>query len=108
MWPGAGVVGDRSLISDFTGDDSDKLGGFPVNSPDGMVLDQSVNNSWKNLIGGLYSTFRKRKTFRQTNGGFTNYIGSSFENLSQEKIRNAINLQVKIMEAIIDADAPNI
>ena len=83
VWPDAGVVGDRSLISDFTGEDSDKLGGFPVNSPDCMVLDQthqSVNNSWKNLIGGLYSTFRKRKTSRQTNGGFINDIKSSFGN----------------------------
>ena len=66
MWPGAGVVGDRGLISEFTGEDADKLGGFPVNSPDCMVLDQSVNNSWKNLAGVLNETFQKRKPSRKT------------------------------------------
>ena len=45
VWPGAGVVGDRGLISEFTGEDADKLGGFPVNSPDCMVLDENVNDS---------------------------------------------------------------
>ena len=57
VWPGAGYVSDRKLISEFTGEDKAKLGGFPVNSPDCMVNDQSVNNSWKNLLGGLYDTF---------------------------------------------------
>ena len=66
-----------------------------------MVNDQSVNNSWKNLLGGLYDTFNGRKSSRKTNGGFINDIKSSFENLSQEKIRNAIDLQPKIMEAIV-------
>ena len=104
VWPGAGIVGDRTLISQFTGEDEEKLGGFPVNSPDCMVNDQSVNNTWKNLIGGLYDTFNKRKPSRQTNGGFINDINSSFENLSQEKIQNAIDLQPKIMQAIIKAN----
>ena len=104
VWPGAGIVGDRTLISEFTGEDEEKLGGFPVNSPDCMVNDQSVNNTWKNLIGGLYDTFNKRKPSRQTNGGFINDINSSFENLSQEKIQNAIDLQPKIMQAIIKAN----
>ena len=104
VWPGAGVVGDRGLISEFTGEDADKLGGFPVNSPDCMVLDQSVNNSWKNLAGGLHDTFQKRKPSRKTKGGFINDINSSFENLSQEKIQRAIDLQPKIMAAIIAAN----
>ena len=104
VWPGAGIVGDRTLISEFTGEDEEKLGGFPVNSPDCMVNDQSVNNTWKNLIGGLYDTFNKRKPSRKTNGGFINDINSSFENLSQEKIQNAIDLQPKIMQAIIKAN----
>ena len=103
VWPGAGVVGDRGLISEFTGEDADNLGGFPVNSPDCMV-DQSVNNSWKNLAGGLYDTFQKRKPSRKTKGGFINDINSSFENLSQEKIQRAIDLQPKIMAAIIAAN----
>ena len=75
-----------------------------MNSPDCMVNDQSVNNTWKNLIGGLYDTFNKRKPSRQTNGRFINDINSSFENLSQEKIQNAIDLQPKIMQAIIKAN----
>ena len=62
VWPGAGIVGDRTLISQFTGEDEEKLGGFPVNSPDCMVNDQRVNNSCKNLCGELYGTFNKRKS----------------------------------------------
>ena len=44
VWPGAGIVGDRCLISEFTGKDESELGGFPVNSSDCMVNDRSVNN----------------------------------------------------------------
>ena len=76
VWPGAGYVGDRTLISEFTGEDEEKLGGFAVNSSDCMVNDQSVNNSWKNILGGLYDTFNKRKPSRKTNGGFINDIKS--------------------------------
>ena len=61
----------------------------------------------ENLAGGLYDTFNKRKHSRKTNGGFINDIKSSFENLSQEKIQAAIDLQPKIMEAIIAADGGN-
>ena len=39
VWPGAGVVGDRAMISEFTGESAEKLGGFPVNSPECMVND---------------------------------------------------------------------
>ena len=84
VWPGAGIVGDRTLISEFTGKDESELGGFPVNSPDCMVQDQSVNNSWKNLAGGLYSTFQKRKPSRQTIGGFINDINSTWEQLRED------------------------
>ena len=97
-------MGDRTLISQFTGEGEVKLGGFPVNSPDCMVNDQSVNNSWKNLLGGLYDTFNRRKPSRKSNGGFINDIKSSFKNLSQEKIQSAIDLQPKIMEAVIKAN----
>ena len=58
----------------------------------------------KKLAGGLYSTFQERKPSRQTIGGFINDIKSTWENLSQEKIQNSIDLQPKIMEAIIAAD----
>ena len=46
---------DRSLIAEFTGEEEEKLGGFPVNSPDCMVNDQSVNNTWK-ILQGDYTT----------------------------------------------------
>ena len=92
------------MISEFTGEAAEKLGGFPVNSPDCMTNDQSVKNSLKNLAGGVYDTFNKRKPSRKTNSGFINNIKSSFENLSQEKIQAVINLQQKIMETIIVVD----
>ena len=70
-----------------------------VHCPDSMVNNQSVNNSWKNLLGGLYDTFKQRKPSMKTNCGFMNGIKSSSENLSQRKTRNAINLQPKIMKS---------
>ena len=36
-------------------------------------------------------------------GGFMNDMQASFENLSREKIQNTINIQPKVMEAIIAA-----
>ena len=53
VWPGAGIVGDRKLIPNFTGKTLEDEGGFPVNSPDCMPLDQTVNNTWKNTPEGL-------------------------------------------------------
>ena len=55
-------------------------------------------------VGRLYGKFNKWKPSRRTNGGFINDIKSSFKDLSQEKIQNAIDLQPKIMEAIIVAN----
>ena len=37
-------------------------------------------------------------------GGFMNDIQALFENVNQEKIQNAIDIQPKVMEAIIAAD----
>ena len=104
VWPGAGVVGDRKLIPEFTGKALEDKGGFPVNSPDCMVLDQSVNNTWKNNPGRLYDTHRSRKPSRRTMGGFINDLKSTWSELSQEKIQNAIDLQPKIMAAIVAAN----
>jgi len=101
VWSGAGQVKDRTRVAEFTSKSADKLGGFPVNSPDCMVQDQSVNNTWKNLVGGLYDTFNKRKPSRKTMGRFYNDTISSFEKLSQEKILKAIDIHPKVMEAII-------
>ena len=55
-------------------------------------------------MGGLYDTFNKQKPSRQIMSEFYSDINSSFDNLSQEKIRNAIDIQPKVMEAIIAAD----
>ena len=86
------VLGDRSLISQCAGEDEAKLDGFPDNSPDCMVNDQSVNKSWKNLLSGLYKFLNQQKRFGKKNGGFINNIKSPFENLSQEKIQNSITV----------------
>ena len=58
VWSGAGQVKDRTRVAEFTSKSADKLGGFPVNSPDCMVQDQSVSNTWNNLVGGLYDIFK--------------------------------------------------
>ena len=96
--PGAGVIKDRKTISDFTDLDVDDQGGFPVNSPDCMVLDQSINNTWKNLkYGGLNAKFQRRKPSRKTNGGFVNDVYSSWEEMKTGHIRNAIDTQRGVM-----------
>ena len=103
VWPGAGVVKDRKTISNFTDLDVDDQGGFPVNSPDCMVLDQSISNTWKNLkYGGLNAKFQRRKPSRKTNGGFVNDVYSSWEELKTENIRNAIDTQRGVMTQIIE------
>ena len=65
VWPGAGIVGDRTEISEFTVKDASELGVFFVNSPDCMTNDQSVNNTWKILWMSLPWTEKKsgRKYF---------------------------------------------
>ena len=45
------------MLSEFTGKDESELGGFPVNSPDCMVNDQSVNHSWKTLLVDFTAPF---------------------------------------------------
>ena len=99
--PGAGQVKDWTCIADFTSECEEKIGGFPVNpinSSHCMVQYQNVNNTWKNLVGGLFDTFNKRKPSRKNilswdftiwfyidinYGGFYNGINSFFKNLSR-------------------------
>ena len=64
MLPGSGKVKDRTLISEYTGEDPVGLGGFPMNSLDCMVQGQSVNNSWKIL---LVAYMRRSITFYLVN-----------------------------------------
>ena len=66
-----------------------------------MVLDQSVNNTWKNNSGGLYLG---AKALKENKRRIHQRYGKTWENLSQDAIRNAIDLQPKIMEAIIAAE----
>ena len=63
------------------------MDGYPVNSLSAMVQDKSVKTTWKDLVGGLYDTFNKRKASRQTMNSFKNDIISSCENVGQEKFR---------------------
>ena len=97
------MVADRESIVEKTDLEEEDLGGFPVNSPDCMVLDQSINNTWKNLkYGGLNEKFQKRKPSRQTNGGFINDVYSSWDEMKIQHIRNAIDAQRKVMLQIIE------
>ena len=73
----------------------------PTESPDCHVLDQSVNNIWKNLKGGLNAKFQKWKPSRRTNGGFVNDVLSGWNEMKIEHIRNAIDAQRGIVLEII-------
>ena len=101
VWPGAGKVKDRTTITDFTDNTLEDEGWFPVNSPDCMVLHQSVNHTWKNLKGGLNDKFQKRKPSRRTNGGFVNDVLSGWAEMKIEHIQNAIDAQKEVMLEII-------
>ena len=82
VWPDAGQVNDRTCIADFTGESADKLNGFSVNpviSSDCMVQDQSANNTWKNLVGGLYRHIQQARIFSENYEGFYNDISSSLK-----------------------------
>ena len=97
------MVADRKDIAWKTDLDLEDLDGFPVNSPDCMVLDQSVNNTWKNLkYGGLNEKFQARRPSRRTNEGFINNVYTSWNELKIEHIRNPIDVQRKVMLEIIE------
>ena len=108
MGVGAGKVKDRTLIVEFTNENVEEIDGFPVNSLDCMVQDQSVNNTRRNLVGSLCNTFNKGKPSRQTMDGFIHDTQPSFQNLIQERIQDETYIQQKVMEAIIDADGGHI
>ena len=79
------------------------MGAFPVDSPDCMVLDQSINNTWKNLkYGDLNEKFPKRKPSRRTSGGFINDVHSSWDEMKIDHIRNAIDARRNVMLQIIE------
>ena len=97
------MVADRKSIVEKTDLEEEDLGGFPVNSPDCMVLDQSINNTWKNLkYGDLNEKFQKRKPSRQTDGGFLNDVYSNWDEMKIQHIRSAIDAQRKFMLQIIE------
>ena len=73
------------------------------NSPDCMVLDQSVDNTWKNLeYGDFNKKFQARKPSRRTNGGFINDVHTSWNEMKIGHIRNAIDVQQRVMLEIIE------
>ena len=88
LWPGSGEVTHSAK------------GGFPVNRPACMPLDQSVHASWKTHGGGLYDTWNKRKSKRKTPGGFLNVLEETWEALPMSKVRAAIDEQRKILKEI--------
>ena len=102
VWPGAGKVKDRTEIVKFTGLELEDEVRFPVNSPYCQVWDQSVNHTWKNLKGGLNAKFQKLKPSRRKNGGYVNDVLSSWEEMKNEHIRNAIDAQRGVMLEIIE------
>ena len=97
------MVADRKSIVEKTDLEEEDLEGFLFSSPDCMVLDQSINNTWKNLkYGGLNGNFQKRKPSRRTNGGFINDVHSSWSEMKIDHIRNAIDAQRNVMLQIIE------
>ena len=90
------MVGDRKSIGEFTGRPNDDLGGYPVNSPDGMIFDYTLNSRFKTMKEGLYDIYRKRKPSRRTTGGFINDIKKAWKQLRQKRIQNAIGVILKI------------
>ena len=90
----------RIPIVEFTDEDAEEIGGFPVNSPDCMVQDQSVDKTWKNFVG-VCNTFNKRKPSRQNMDGFMNDIHSSFENIRHEKIQPKLIFGKKSLKRLL-------
>ena len=64
-------------------------------------MDQSVNNTWKNNEGSYILHFENENL--KTSGGFINDMLRTWDKISQDGIRNAIDLQPKIMRVIIVA-----
>ena len=89
LYPGAGEVTNSTK------------GGFPVNRPALMPLDQSVHASWKTHEGGLYDRWNSRRKERRTPGGFINELETSWADLSMNKVRSAIDIQRKIHLSIL-------
>ena len=66
-----------------------------------MPMDQSVNNTWRNNEGSYILHFENENL--KTSGGFINDMLRTWDKISQDGIRNAIDLQPKVMRAIINA-----
>lgn len=89
LYPGAGHVTNSAE------------GGFPVNRPALMPLDQSVHASWKTHKDGLYDRWNSRRSKRRTGGGFMNDLENSWQEMPMKKVRAAIDVQRKIHLAIL-------
>ena len=84
---GAGMLGDRKDMAEKTVLEESYMGGFLVNSPDSMVLDQSINHTWQNMkYGSLNEEFQKRKPSGRTSGGCINDVHSSWYEMKIDHI----------------------
>jgi len=88
LWPGAGKVTNHAS------------GGFPVDNPVLMPLDQSIHAAWKTHEGGLYDRWNSMRKDRRTPGAFFNLLHQSWADLPMEKVRAAIDCQRKIIREI--------
>ena len=77
-------------------------GGFPVDNPVLMPLDQSIHAAWKTHEGGLYDRWNSMRKDRRTPGAFFNLLQKSWADLSMEKVRAAIDCQRKIIREIFE------
>ena len=64
-------------------------------------MDQSVNKTWKNDERSYILHFENENL--KISGGFINDMLRTWDKISQDGIRNAIDLQSKIMQVIIVA-----
>ena len=71
------MVKDRTRIPEFTDLTQEDQGGFPVNSPDCQVLDQSVISHLEKYETGVNDKYQKRKPSQRTIFSFVNEVLSS-------------------------------
>ena len=100
---GAGKVKDRPFIAEFTNEDVEEIDGFPVNSLDSMVQDQSVNIGQILLAAYVTRSINENDLGKLWTASCTIH-SSLFRISARRKFRTKRFIQQKVMEAIIDAE----
>ena len=78
-------------------------GGYPVNSPDLMVGDQSIHNDFKNSRNGLYDKWNNQtRKGRHTNGRFLHLLQNCWDEMPQSHVQNSIDAQYHVIHEIIE------